>query len=190
MIEITITTIAAYGSFASAEILHFSGVIAAVGAGMLCGRGARRGAMSASTRVAVEAFWEYVAFALNSIVFLLLGLQVNIPALLGFWVPILAAYLVVTAGRALMIYLGCAFVRLTRERFPWRWSAVLTWGGLRGALPMVLVLSLPKSLPNRELLVSMTFGVALLSILVQGLTMSGLLSWLGLARPPSSTSGG
>jgi CPA1 family monovalent cation:H+ antiporter len=190
MIEITITTIAAYGSFASAEILHSSGVIAAVGAGMLCGHyGARRGAMSATTRVAVEAFWEYVAFALNSTVFLLLGLQVHVRALLGFWIPILAAYLVVTAGRALMIYLGCAFASLTRERFPWRWSAVLTWGGLRGALPMVLVLSLPQDLPNRELLVSMTFGVALLSIVIQGLTMSGLLSWLGLARPRSTTSG-
>lgn len=184
MIEITITTIAAYGSFACAEILQFSGVIAAVGAGMLCGHyGARGGAMSKSTRLAVEAFWEYVAFALNSTVFLLLGLQVNVPELLNYWIPILAAYLVVTAGRALMTYLGCAFVRLTRERFPWRWSAVLTWGGLRGALPMVLVLSLPQDLPNRQLLVSMTFGVALLSIVVQGLTMSGLLGWLGLARP-------
>lgn len=185
MIEITITTIAAYGSFASAEILHFSGVIAAVGAGMLCGHGARRGAVSAATRVAGAAFWEYVTFALNSIVFLLLGLQVNLTVLLGFWVPILAAYFVVTAGRALMIYLGCTLVRLTRERFPWRWSAVLTWGGLRGALPMVLVLSLPKDLPDRELLISMTFGVALLSILIQGLTMSSLLSWLGLGQEHS-----
>jgi len=57
---------------------------------------------------------------------------------------------------------------------------VLTWGGLRGALPMVLVLSLPPAFPDRNLLVSMTFGVALLSILVQGLTMSGLLKWLGI----------
>jgi len=79
-----------------------------------------------------------------------------------------------------MISIGSGFLGLTRERFPWRWSAVLTWGGLRGALPMVLVLSLPKTLPYRDLLISMTFGVALLSILVQGLTMSGLLKLLGL----------
>ena len=59
---------------------------------------------------------------------------------------------------------------------------ILTWGGLRGALPMVLVLSLPKDFPHRELLVSMTFGVVILSILVHGLTMSPLLRWLGIGR--------
>jgi monovalent cation:H+ antiporter, CPA1 family len=175
MVEITLTTIAAYGSFVSAETLHSSGIIATVAAGMICGNyGARGGGMSASTRVAAESFWEYVTFALNSIVFLLIGFEVHLPTLLQYWLPILVAYLAVTVGRALMITVGCAFVRLTRERFPWRWSAVLTSGGLRGALPMVLVLSLPKTLPDRELLISMTFGVALLSILVQGLTMSGL----------------
>jgi monovalent cation:H+ antiporter, CPA1 family len=181
MVEITLTTIAAYGSFVSAETLHSSGVIATVAAGMICGNyGARGGGMSASARVAAESFWEYVTFALNSIVFLLVGFEVHLPTLLQYWLPILVAYLAVTVGRAFMITVGCAFVRLTRERFPWRWSAVLTWGGLRGALAMVLVLSLPQTLPDRELLVSMTFGVALLSILVQGLTMSGLLKGLGI----------
>jgi CPA1 family monovalent cation:H+ antiporter len=181
MIEITLTTIAAYGSFVSAETLHASGVIATVAAGMLCGNfGVRGGGMSASTRVATETFWEYVVFALNSIVFLLVGFEVQISNLLADWLPILVAYLVVTAGRAIMIVAGQGLLGFTRERFPRRWTAVLTWGGLRGALPMVLVLSLPVTFPNRDLLVSMTFGVALLSILVQGLTMSGLLRWLGL----------
>lgn len=181
MIEITLTTIAAYGSFVTAESLHSSGVIATVAAGMLCGNyGARGGGMSPSTRIAAESFWEYIAFALNSIVFLLVGLEVHLATLLEYWLPILMAYLIVTVGRALMVCIGSGFVSLTRERFPWRWSAVLTWGGLRGALPMVLVLSLPKTLPHRDLLISMTFGVALLSILLQGLTMSGLLKHLGL----------
>jgi monovalent cation:H+ antiporter, CPA1 family len=79
-----------------------------------------------------------------------------------------------------MICVGCASMQLTRERFPWRWTPVLTWGGLRGALPMVLVLSLPQSLPDRDLLIAMTYGVALLSILLQGLSMSTLLKKLGL----------
>jgi monovalent cation:H+ antiporter, CPA1 family len=60
---------------------------------------------------------------------------------------------------------------------------VLTWGGLRGGLPMVLVLSLPESFPYRELLVSMTFGVVILSILIHGLTISPLLRWLGIVVP-------
>ncbi|HEY6927772.1 MAG TPA: cation:proton antiporter, partial [Steroidobacteraceae bacterium] len=96
MIEITLTTIAAYGSFVSAESLHSSGVIATVAAGMLCGNyGARGGGMSPSTRIATETFWEYIAFALNSIVFLLVGFEVHLGSLLEYWLPILVAYLVV-----------------------------------------------------------------------------------------------
>ncbi len=182
MIEITLTTIAAYGSFLAAEHFHYSGVIATVSAGMLCGNYGARVGMSPSTRIAVETFWEYVAFALNSIVFLLIGLEVHFQALLASWQAILVAYLVVTGGRALVIFGASSLLRRTRERIPWAWSVILTWGGLRGALPMVLVLSLPKDFPHRELLVSMTFGVVILSILVHGLTMSPLLRWLGIVR--------
>ena len=149
---------------------------------MLCGNYGARFGMSPSTRIAVETFWEYVAFALNSIVFLLIGLEVNFQELLDSWQAILVAYLVVTGGRALIIFGASSLLRRTRERIPWAWSAVLTWGGLRGALSMVLVLSLPKDFPHRELLVSMTFGVVILSILVHGLTMSPLLGWLDIVR--------
>jgi len=70
MIEITLTTLAAYGSFVAAEHLHVSGVIATVTAGVLCGSYAAKSGMSPSTRMAVESFWEYLAFALNSLVLL------------------------------------------------------------------------------------------------------------------------
>jgi CPA1 family monovalent cation:H+ antiporter len=182
MIEITLTTIAAYGSFLAAEHFGYSGVIATVAAGMLCGNYGARVGMSPSTRVAVETFWEYVAFALNSIVFLLIGLEVHFQTLLASWQAILVAYLVVTGGRALIIFSATSLLRKTRERIPWAWSVILTWGGLRGGLPMVLVLSLPRDFPYRELLVSMTFGVVILSILVHGLTMSPLLRGLGIVR--------
>ncbi len=182
MIEITLTTIAAYGSFLAAEHFQCSGVIATVSAGMLCGNYGARVGMSPSTRMAVETFWQYVAFALNSIVFLLIGLEVHFQALLASWQAILVAYCVVTGGRALIIFGASSLLRRTRERIPWAWSVILTWGGLRGGLSMVLVLSLPKDFPHRELLVSMTFGVVILSILVHGLTMSPLLRWLGIVR--------
>ncbi|PKN89487.1 MAG: Na+/H+ antiporter [Deltaproteobacteria bacterium HGW-Deltaproteobacteria-1] len=182
MIEITLTTIAAYGSFLAAEHFHYSGVIATVAAGMLCGNYGARVGMSPSTRIAVETFWKYIAFALNSIIFLLIGLEVHFQALLASWKAILVAYLVVTGGRALVIFGVSSLLGRTRERIPWAWSVILTWGGLRGGLPMVLVLSLPKDFPHRELLVSMTFGVVILSILVHGLTMSPLLRWLGIVR--------
>ncbi|MDC0710651.1 Na+/H+ antiporter [Stigmatella sp. ncwal1] len=180
MVEITLTVIAAYGSFVVAENFHFSGVIATVVAGMMCGNWAANTGMSATTRVAVESFWEYLAFALNSIVFLLIGMEVQLNSLLDSWVPILLAYLAVLLGRALVVYGVSALLRLSSERVPWRWSAVLTWSGLRGAISMVLVLSLPEDFAHRELLVNMTFGVVVLSIIVQGLTMPPLLRRLGV----------
>lgn len=182
MIEITLTTIAAYASFLAAEHFHYSGVIATVAAGMLCGNYGARIGMSPSTRIAVETFWKYIAFALNSIVFLLIGLEVHFQALLASWKAILVAYLVVTGGRTLVIFGASSLLRRTRERIPWSWSVILTWGGLRGGLSMVLVLSLSKDFPHRELLIAMTFGVVILSILVHGLTMSPLLRWLGIVR--------
>lgn len=182
MIEITLTTIAAYGSFVTAEHFHYSGVIAVVVAGVLCGNYGARIGMTPSTRVAVETFWEYVAFALNSIVFLLIGLEVHLNALFTSWKAILVAYLVVTLGRGLVIFSVSGLLRRTREKIPWPWSVVLTWGGLRGALPMVLVLSLAKDFPHRDLLVTMTFGVVMISILVHGMTVSPLLRWLGIVK--------
>jgi monovalent cation:H+ antiporter, CPA1 family len=180
MVEITLTTIAAYGSFVTAESLHSSGVIAGVAAGMLCGNYARQLRSLVTARVSLEAFWEYIVFALNSIVFLLIGFEVRFSSLVANWLPILAAYVVVTLGRAIVIVAGRAFAGFAGEPFPWRWSIVLTWGGLRGALPMVLALSLPETFHYRDLLISMTFGVAVLSILIQGLTMSSLLKRLAL----------
>jgi monovalent cation:H+ antiporter, CPA1 family len=183
MIEITLTTIAAYGSFVAAEQLHYSGVIATVVAGMLCGNYAARTGMSPSTRIAAEIFWEYIAFALNSVVFLLIGFRVRLAGLATSWQAILVAYLAVTLGRGLIILVVSSLLRRTRERFPPAWTAVLTWGGLRGALSMVLILGLPATFPHRDLLVTMTFGVVIVSILVQGLTMSPILRWLGVVRP-------
>jgi CPA1 family monovalent cation:H+ antiporter len=180
MIEITLTSIAAYGSFALAEQFHFSGVIATVMAGMVCGNYATRTGMSPATRIAVESFWEYVAFALNSIVFLLIGFEVRLSELVASWKPILLAYVAVTLARAVVIFAVTALLRPTRERIPWKWATVLTWGGLRGGLSMVLALALPQEFPHRSLLVTMTFGVVLLSIVLQGLSMSPLLRRLGV----------
>jgi CPA1 family monovalent cation:H+ antiporter len=182
MVEIMLTTIAAYGSFAAAETLHSSGVIATVVAGILCGNFGLRHGTASATRTALETFWEYATFALNSIVFLLIGFEVHLAQLLHYWLAILLAYGVVTVSRAAIIAAGQLLLRWSRERFPWRWGVILTWGGVRGALAMVLALSLPPSFEYRDLVVSMTFGVALISILVQGLTMSALLTALGLAE--------
>ena len=196
MIAITVTTVVAYGSFFVAEELHCSGVIATVAAGMICGNRhlARRDAADpdadadatstssrASGHLAVEAFWEYVAFALNSLVFLLIGIEVEIASVLAAYKPVVFAFVAVVVVRAAVVFLVSALLRGTRERLPWRWSVMVTWGGLRGALSMVLVLALPQDFDQRELLVTVTFGVVLLSIVLQGATAAPMLRALGLA---------
>jgi monovalent cation:H+ antiporter, CPA1 family len=184
MVEIMLTTIAAYGSFAAAESLHSSGVIATVVAGILCGNLGIRGSATSSTRHTLERFWDYVAFALSSIVFLLIGFEVHLSRLVHYWLAIVLAYCVVTFSRGAIVATGQLLLRWSRERFPWRWSVILTWGGVRGALAMVLALSLPQSFEDRDLIVSMTFGVTVISILAQGLTMPVLLRGLGIMQPP------
>jgi len=185
MIEITLTTIAAYGSFALAEQFHFSGVIATVAAGMLCGNYGAITGMSPSTRVAVESFWEYVAFALNSVVFLLIGFTVRLPQLVASWKAILVAWLAVTIGRGIVVFVIGKGLQRTAEKVPTSWLAVLTWGGLRGGLSMVLALALPATLHHRELIITLTFGAVIVSILVQGMTMGPLLRALKLVHARS-----
>lgn len=180
MIEITLTSIAAYGSFIAAETIHGSGVMATVVAGMVAGNYGARTGMSPTTRIAVESFWEYVAFALNSIIFLLIGFEVQLPNVFASWELILSAYVAVIVGRALVVYGVTAITGRREDHIPRSWRAILSWGGLRGGLSMVLALSLPASFPNRDLLVATTFGVVVLSILVQGLSMGWVLRRLGV----------
>lgn len=181
-LEVMLTMIAAYGSFVAAEQVGASGVISTVTAGLLCGSSEARSALSVPARMAVETFWAYLAFALNSLVFLLIGFVVRIPMLLAHWQAILAAYLVVTVSRAIVTS-GLASMLPARLRIPRQWTAILAWGGLRGALSMVLALSIPDAFPQRDLLITMTFGVVILSILAQGVTVGPALRWLGLTRP-------
>lgn len=174
MVEITITILAAYGSFLLAIQLGYSGVIATVVAGLLCGNyGAQKG-MTASVRMAVNIFWEYIGFALNSLIFLLVGLTINLLDLAHIWALILAAYVAVTIARGAVVYGMGAILSRTRAKIPLSWNFVLLWGGIRGALSMVLALSLPVGLPHRELLINLVFGVVLLTIMVQGLSISPL----------------
>ncbi len=185
VIEITLTALIAYGAFIVAEHFHFSGVIACVVAGMLTGNWATVVGMGATTRLAVVSFWEYAAFVLNSLVFLLVGFEIQLETLVEYALPSLVVWGVVLLGRAGAIALKNLVVGLVfgrRARLPARWATVLTWGGLRGSLSMVLALALPPEFEHRELVLNLTFGVVVLSILVQGLTMKPLLVRLGLVQ--------
>ena len=178
LVEITLTTLAAYGGFVLAEDLHLSGIIATLSCGIVCGSYGARIGMSATTRVAVESFWQYVAFALNSIVFLLIGFEIDIRSILAEFGPILAAFAILAVARAVIVFGVAGVLRRTRERLPWGWAVALSWGGLRGALSMVLVLAIPQTFAHKQELVNVTFGVVLLTLLVQGATVSPLLRLL------------
>ncbi len=181
LIETTLTTVLAFGSYLIAERLHFSGVLAVVAAGLVNGNLGPQG-MSPTTRIVLFNFWEYVAFLANSLVFLLIGLQVNIPSLVAAWQPVLWAILAVLVARAIVTYgLGWLGNQVT-EPIPWRWLHVLNWGGLRGAIALALALSLPEALgAERDLLRVMAFGVVLFTLVVQSMTMKPLLRRLAIA---------
>jgi CPA1 family monovalent cation:H+ antiporter len=180
-IEITLTTIAAYGAFVFAEQIHCSGVIATVAAGVICGHTGRHHAMTAGTRAAVDGFWEWLAFALNSAVFLLLGAELQLGALGEEWRLVLLGVFAVLGARAIVVGLVGTLLSRTNERMPHTWSAVLVWGGLRGALSLVLALALPTSIENRSLIVALAAGTVMFSLVGQGMTMSILLRRLGVA---------
>ncbi len=186
-IEITLTTILAYGSYLLAYHLHLSGVIATASAGLVLGNfGSKRG-MSARTRTAMQSFWEYISFVMNSLVFLLIGLEIHVRELLQNWTSVVLAICAVLVGRVLSVYLLVPLSNLFVDRIPLRWQHVAVWGGLRGALALALALSLNSEFPYRGQILNLTFGVVIFSILVQGLTIKPLVKILKLTNGDDAT---
>ena len=179
LVEITFTTLTAYGSFFVAEYLHLSGVLAALTAGLVVGNFRSSGSISAAGRHALGPFWEYVAFVANSLIFLLIGAQEAQQHFSGLWLPVLVAIALVTLGRAVAIYPLCAVFARSRFKVDLRHQHVLFWGGLRGALALALALSLPEALPHHDVIVVITFAVVAFSVFAQGLTITPLLRRLG-----------
>jgi monovalent cation:H+ antiporter, CPA1 family len=178
LLEITLTTIVAYGSFLVSEQLQVSPVIAVLAAGIVLGNYGSRTAMSPTTRIAVNSFWEYAAFLVNSFVFLLIGLQVKAELLVKYAPLIGCAILATMLSRALVVYGLTPFVHTKKQPIPFNWRHLLYWSGLRGSLSMAMALSLPATLPGREAIVITTFGVVLFTLLVQGLTIEPLVKFL------------
>lgn len=179
LVELTVTTVTAYGSFLLAEHFHFSGVVAAIAAGLLLGNSRRFGTLSDRGREAMLAFWEYAAFAASSLVFLLIGMQVAGRNFAGVRGPMAVALLFVMLGRAVAVYPLCGLFGRSALRVSMRHQHALFWGGLRGALALALALSLPGQTPQRAEIVTVSFGVVAFSVLVQGLTMRPLLRRTG-----------
>jgi CPA1 family monovalent cation:H+ antiporter len=185
VIVTSFTTLLAYGAYLVAEQLHVSGVLAVVVAGLISGNlGMPR--VSPTTRIMLLNLWEYLAFLANSLVFLLIGLDVDLARLADNLGPILVAVGAVLFSRAAVVYGLSWLVELivNRRQIPQRWRHVLFWGGLRGAISLALALSLPVELEERTTLQAMTFGVLLFTLLGQGTTIRILLKRLGLIERP------
>ncbi len=181
LIEITLSTIVAYGAYLLAEQFHLSGVLAVVFAGMLIGNRSSR-SMSPTTRMMLANFWEYIAFLVNSLIFILIGMQVAFPSLgKSIYLLVFVVVVVVLISRAVTVY-GLSFVsRMLGNKLRLSYQHVLFWGGLRGAVSLALALSLSHAVPNRDLILSLTFAVVLFTLLVQATTIGPLLRKLGLS---------
>lgn len=180
LVEITLTTVSAYGSFLLAEHLHCSGILATLTSGLIVGNCGPLGAMSTKGREIAEAFWEYVAFVSNSLIFLLIGIHEAQRDFSGMWASAIIAVVLVIIGRIVTIYPIAFLFSRSHLRIACAHQHIMFWGGLRGALALALALGLPPSLPFREQIVSTAFAVVAFSVIVQGLTMFPLLRRLKL----------
>ena len=195
LIELTISVVLAYGTYLLADWLHLSGIIGTVLAGATLGSYGRTHGLSREALSRIDDVWEFIAYLLTALIFLLLGAAISLDAVVAAIVPILWAIVAVLVARALVVYLllggvATAISRLSRRSEPPRslrpiptaWLHILFWAGLRGAVAVALALSLPADTPDRNLLQGITFGVVLFTLLVQGSTAGLLIQRLGVRR--------
>ena len=181
VLEVLITLALVTGAYSIALHLHLSGPIAMVIAGLLIGNQGTSLAMSETTRMHVEMFWELVDEILNSVLFLLIGLkivfllqhssyEIAYPLLIGLFVAITLLSLF---ARFLAIALPVQIKSLNSDVSPGT-VPILTWAGIRGGVSVALALSLPSS-SESELLLFVTYLVVLFSVAIQGLTIENVI---------------
>jgi CPA1 family monovalent cation:H+ antiporter len=188
LIELTLSLAAAYGTYLIADQLHQSGIIATVVAGVVIGNHGRSIGMDARTQEALDIVWEFFAFLLTALVFLLVGLAIDVGRLMTTLPSIAWGVVAILAARALVVYLvfGPASRLVTRLRggdaMPLAWLHVLFWAGLRGAVAVAMALSIPVDFPERARLQEITFGIVLFTLLVQGTTAEWVIERVGAGR--------
>lgn len=176
LLEVTFTTVAAYGSFLLSERFGGSGVLATLSTGLLLGNLATRwGYISEAGDRSIRSTWEFITFLANSLVFLLIGLAMGQEDFGGLWWTAGVAVVAVLLGRAASVYVVCALFSSGPHRVDRTQQHALIWGGLRGALGLALALSIPETFLWRKPIVAITFAVVAFSIIVQGLTSRPLL---------------
>lgn len=181
LVEQSLTLVSAYATYLITEELGGSGVIAVVSVGIILGNFGSRIGMNPRTRLLVSDFWEFIAFFVNSIVFLLIGDQIQIDALINRFDLIgLAIASVLITRLASIFILGAISDAICKTPISWRDKIVLWWGGLRGSVSIALALSVPVMITDRQEIIETVFGVVLFTLIIQGLTTKLLLQKLNL----------
>ncbi len=181
LIELTISVVLAYGSYLLADQFGFSGVIATVTAAIVLGNVSPGMTMSPGGGDAIDTVWEFLAFLLTAVVFLVVGLAIPPARLADTLGPIAWGIVGILVGRAIVIYVLLGGVsRLARlpgleEPVARGWLHVMFWAGLRGAVAVAMALALPADIPQRGLLQEITFGVVLFTLVVQGTTIGRVI---------------
>jgi Na+:H+ antiporter len=174
-VEVLVTLALVTGGYALAAAIHTSGPIAIVVAGLLIGNRGRKFAMSEKTRNNLDMFWELVDVILNSLLFVMIGLELLVVTLTGrYLIGGAVAIAVALLARLVSVGIPLSLMRF-RTRLPAGALKVMTWGGLRGGIAVALALSLPHG-PERDVVITMTYSVVLFSIIVQGLTIKNLVA--------------
>ena len=169
-VEVLLTLALVMGGYAFARVIHVSGPIAMVVAGIFIGNRGRLFAMSENTREHLDSFWELMDEILNAVLFLLIGLEILVLTIKGnYLIAGLIMIPVVLLARFISVGIPVTFMRRIRDFSPHA-VKILTWGGLRGGISVALALSIPNG-PEREALLTVTYIIVIFSILVQGLTI-------------------
>lgn len=188
LIEVVISLALAYSVYLLAEAAHVSGVMAVVAAGLIIGNFAKVHSMSARTRLALTTFWEVAAYIANSLVFLLMGIALQSADLAPMAGRFALTFALMTLARIAIIWVSGAALAAVNRPFPPAWRTVVAWSGLRGSIPIALVLGIDTGgwsgagNPSRQELLTLVSGVVLLSLVVQGLSIGPLLRRLGILQ--------
>lgn len=191
-VEITISLLTPFASYLAAEQLHVSGILAVVTTGLCLGWWSPR-IMDPEVRVRARAVWDMLIFALNGLVFLLIGLQLPtiVPSLadrslvtvVGLGVLVSAVVIVIRLAWIAPAALG---LPILGHRKSWPDVLIMGWAGMRGVVSLATALALPLEMPNRDLLLFLTFCVILATLVGQGLTLPWLVRALGVSDDGSS----
>ena len=170
-VQLAITVVLAYGAYQLAAVFGLSGILATVISGIVLGTLMRRSPTSALAGE-VEDLWDVIAFALTSLVSLLIGFAIALAALGSAAGGIIIGTIAAIVARGFIVYVPALVTRLMwRTRaLPSGWDHVVFWSGLRGAIALAAALSLPADFPQRDLLQEISLGIVLLTLVAQGAT--------------------